>query len=426
MTNDSPLYQLAKELFPICRSLTGDGVRQTLQILTKTLPTLTIHEVPTGTTCFDWKIPDEWNIRDAYVIDPDGKKIIDFKKNNLHVVNYSIPVDCELELEELQNHLYSLPEQPDAIPYRTSYYQPSFGFCMHHAERLRLKKGRYKLKIDSTLKPGSLTYGELLIPGSCKDEILLSTYICHPSMANNEVSGVVVQSFLAHWLLSLPKRYYSYRVVFVPETIGAIAYIAKNLNILRQRIKAGYVITCVGDDNQFSFMPSRLGGTLADKVALHVLKHRAPNFKSYNFHERGSDERQYCSPGVELPVASIMRSKYATYPEYHTSLDNLDFISAAGLEGSFELYKDCIELLERNKVYQVTTPCEPQLGKRGLYPTLSSGSVEEEFMLRLDFLAYADGKHSLLDIAERVNVPAWRFYEMAEIFKEYKLVIEAI
>lgn len=406
------MYELMCELFPICRSLTGDGVRQTLSILQQHIP-LEIVEVPTGTKVFDWEISKEWNIHNAYIIDPEGNKIVDFKENNLHVVGYSTPVDQDITLEELQQHLYSLEDQPDAIPYITSYYKERWGFCVTHHQRQTLKAGTYHVYIDSELKEGYLSYGEVVIPGESEKEIFLSTYICHPSMANNELSGPVMATQLIKWILQKPRKY-TYRIVFIPETIGSITYLSKHLSHLKQNVIAGYNISCVGDERAYSYLPSRNGNTLSDRVALNVLKHKHKDFIHYSFLDRGSDERQYCSPGIDLPIASIMRSKFGQYPEYHTSLDNLQLVTATGLQGCYDVYVDCLVLIEKNAYYQVTCLCEPQLGKRGLYPTLSTKESGNQVRTMMNFIAYADGKHDLLEIAEVINESAINLVSLLE------------
>ncbi|MFA5387085.1 MAG: DUF4910 domain-containing protein [Candidatus Paceibacterota bacterium] len=396
-------YLLASELFPICRSITGSGLRQTLNIIKKEIP-INVLEVPSGTKAFDWTVPEEWNIRDAFIADEAGKKIIDFQKNNLHVVGYSTPIDKKVSFNELQKHLYSLEDQPKAIPYITSYYKRWWGFCLSHEQRMKLKKGKYRVRIDSDFKKGSLTYGEIIIPGRSKKEIFLSTYICHPSMANNEISGPSLLVFLAKWILSKHRKY-TYRLIFIPETIGSIVYLSKNIDQMKKNIIAGFNITCVGDDLIYSFLPSRQGNTLADRAALNVLKFRYPNFIKYSFLERGSDERQYCSPGIDLPVVSIMRTKYGEFPEYHTSLDDLNFISESGLQGSYDVLKECLEAIENNEIYHIKCLGEPHLGKRKLYPTISTKFLNSDLKTMMDFIVYADGTKDLLEISNIINVP---------------------
>lgn len=401
------LYGWAQTLFPIHRSLTGDGVRETLRFIQGLAPELKTLEVPSGTQAFDWSVPDEWTIRQAYVEDEQGNRLFDISENTLRVVGYSTPVDIWLDRDELDAHLHSLPDQPDAIPYVTSFYSRKWGFCVTQTERDALPPGNYRAFIDADLQPGSLSYGEIVLPGETDQEIMFSTYVCHPSMANNEVSGPVVTTALARWIASKPRRY-TYRLIFVPETIGAILYISRHLEHLREVVRAGFVVTCIGDDRTYSYMPSRRGDTLADRVIIHALRSLELKYDAYSFLQRGSDERQYCSPKVDLPFASVMRSKYGTYPEYHTSLDDLSLVTPTGLWGGYSVLKRCIKIIEANDTYQAVVPCEPQLGSRGLYPTTSQkGSVEGVRTLK-NLLAYADGSLDLLEMADlfEIDVPS--------------------
>jgi aminopeptidase-like protein len=409
------IYRLCEVLWPITRSITGNGVRETLSIIQQEISNLTIHEVPTGTQCFDWKIPKEWNIKDAYIIDPDGKKIIDFQDSNLHVVSYSTPINQTVPLAELQEHLYSLPEQPNAIPYVTSYYEERWGFCLTENQRKTLKEGNYQVCINSELSDGSLTYGELIIHGKSEKEVFLSTYVCHPSMANNELSGPAVTTYLAKWIKSQPREY-TYRIIFIPETIGSICYLSKNIDAMKKNIVAGYNISCVGDDNAYSYLPSRNENTISDRVALHVLENLHLDFVKYSYLDRGSDERQYCSPGVDLPIASVMRTKYGEYREYHTSLDNLDYISSRGLYGAYKVLTKCIECIECNKIYKAAILCEPQMGRRNLRPTLgASTSMATDVKLMSNILVYADGEYDLLDMANKFNISIFELLESVDI-----------
>ena len=393
------MHELATRLWPITRSLTGNGVRESLAILQEHLPDITIHEVPSGAQAFDWTVPDEWNIVSAYLEDPDGTRIIDLADSNIHVVSYSEPVDKILSLEELQAHLHSDPEKPTAIPYVTSYYNRTWGFCLTQEQRDTLVPGSYRAVINSTLEPGSLTYGELLIPGNSESEVFVSTYICHPSLANNELSGPVVATALALWLLSLPERRYTYRFVFVPETIGALVYTSRNLDALQERVVAGYNLTCIGDEGDYSYLASRLGGLPIDRIAQRVVN-TTPQPVTYSFIDRGSDERQYGAPGIDLPLISLMRTRYGKYPEYHTSLDDLTVVTPKGLQGGFELVRDCMSEFEGSRYYRTHILGEPQLGKRGLYHTMHARTVADEVLLRTHVLAYSDGNHSVQDIAD--------------------------
>lgn len=418
----SQLYEFAEKLWPFNRSLTGNGVRQTLGAIKELVPELQLHEVSSGERAFDWVVPKEWNVIDAYIVAPNGRKICNFKENNLHLVGYSIPTRVNLSLEELQMHLHSLPDQMDAIPYVTSYYEPRWGFCMSQNERDKLTPGVYEIHIDAELSNGSLTYGEILLPGKIEKEVLLSTYVCHPMMANNELSGVVVTTYLAKWLSEID-RYYSYRIVFLPETIGSIVYISRNLEELKKNLIAGYVLTCIGDERAYSFLPSRNGGTISDRMAMHVMAYVDPDYKKYRWLERGSDERQYCSPKVDLPVASIMRTKYGEYPEYHTSLDRLgSVVTAMGLSGGYELAKKILLGIENNYYPETLVLCEPQMGKRGLYSTLSQRGSSQAHRKILNVLSYCDGNKSLLEISEILQMPIWEVLDLIETLYEHQLV----
>lgn len=415
-------HDLAHQLWPINRSLTGEGVRKTLEVLKIENLNLKTYSAATGVKVFDWEVPKEWNVKEAYLICPDGEKICEFTKNNLHLVGYSTPINIKMPLAELQKNLYSLPEQPDAIPYITSYYKNRWGFCLTHNQRETLKEGDYQVYIDSSLEEGVLNYAEIYTPGQSKKEVFLSTYICHPSMANNELSGVVIATYLSKWL-NQRKNYYSYRIVFVPETIGSITYLSKNLDVLKNNVIAGFNISCVGDDRCYSYLPSRDGETLSDRVAKHVLKHTDANYITYNWNDRGSDERQYCAPGIDLPVASMMRSKYGEYPEYHTSLDDLiNVVTPQGLAGGYAMLKRAIELIENNCYPKITVLGEPQLGKRGLYPTLSTKESNNSTRTMMNFITWSDGHRDLLEIADKCGCPAWELLPIMEQLKNTELL----
>jgi len=413
-----------EKLFPICRSITGDGLRETLDTIKKIIPIKT-HEIQSGTKVFDWVIPDEWNIKDAFVKDAQGNRIIDFKQSNLHVVNYSIPFEGELPLNELQKHLHTLPDQPDLIPYITSYYEKRWGFCLSQKQYKNLEDTKYHVKIDSTLEKGSLTYADLVIPGKSEKEIMISTYVCHPSMANNELSGPIVTTYLAkHIIDKNEKPFYTYRFIFLPETIGSLAYLSIHHKHLKDNVIAGYVVTCTGDDGLFSYLKTRAENTLIDRISMHVLKHTEKEFNIYDFLARGSDERQYNAPGIDLPVGSLMRTKYHEYPEYHTSGDNLDFVTEKALNDSLAKYILCLRALDNNRTYKTTILGEPHLSKYKLYPSLGKKSNNNNLDLLLNLIAYSDGSHDLLDIAEKIACPIWDLFPIAEKLIEKRIIIE--
>ena len=420
------IYQFAKELWPLNRSITGNGLRETLQKISKHLSKFEIKSVPSDTKVFDWTVPKEWDVKEAYIITPSGMKICDFSENNLHLVGYSIPFEGEISFEELKTHLHTLPDQPNAIPYVTSYYEERWGFCLSHEKFNTLERGIYKVVIKSRLFKGELNYGELLIKGKSEKEIFLSTYICHPSMANNELSGPCVLTFLAKWLQEIDFTNYSYRIIFIPETIGSITYLSQNYKEMKNKIIAGFNVSCIGDDRSYSYLPSRNGKTLSDLVAKHVLKWIDPNFNEYNWLDRGSDERQYCAPGIDLPIASIMRTKYGIYPEYHTSLDNLEnVVTPGGLDGGYWAIRKAVEAIERNKNYKIDVLCEPQMGKRKLYPNLSTKKIQDKDTIQtMNFLSFCDGKTSLLNIADLLKIPIWELYELVEKLQSHSLISE--
>jgi len=416
------LHALARELWPIPRSITGDGVRKTLNILKRELPGLVVHEVPSGTQVLDWVVPEEWSIRSAVLTDPDGKVVADFAQNNLHVMGYSEPVDVEISLEDLQAHLYSIPEQPNAIPYVTSYYNRRWGFCLTQEARDKLRPGTYRAQIDSEFSQGSMTFGELLLPGESTDEIFISTYVCHPSLANNELSGPMVSTGLAQWIMSLPHHHYTYRFVLIPETIGAITYLHYNLTHLKKKVVAGFQLTCIGDDRRYTYLASRRGDLRIDRIAKRVLQTRE-NVVHYSYLARGSDERQYCAPGVDLPVISLMRSRYADYPEYHTSLDDLDnVVTPTGIQGGLDVVRECIQVVENEPVLVANQLGEPQLGRRGLYHTVMEKTTPEEVMLRTNVLAYADGQHDQNDLTELLGVSDTTISDMVDGLVEHGLL----
>jgi aminopeptidase-like protein len=412
----SKMFRLMEELFPICRSITGGGIRETLDRISKRIP-LELHEVPTGTEVLDWTIPKEWNIRDAFIEDPSGRRVVDFRDHNLHVMSYSVPVDTRMPLSRLREHIHTLPDQPDLIPYRTSYYSETWGFCMQHERFQQLLEGEYEVLIDSSLEPGSLTFGECLLPGASEDEVLVSCHCCHPSIANDNLSGIALATQLAEHLLTLPLRY-SYRFLFIPGTIGSIAWLALNEDRV-DRIKHGLVVTCVGDAGQPTYKRSRRGDALIDRATAHVLAHSGQPYRIVDFSPYGYDERQYCSPGFDLAVGSLMRTPNGEYPEYHTSADNLDFVDPRSLADSLSHYLKVLDIVENDGTFLNLRPRgEPQLGKRGLYPAVGGHGTASELMARLWVLNLSDGDHSLLDIAERAQLPFDTIKDAAQLLLE--------
>jgi len=414
------LHRFAADLYPICRSITGAGIRRTLALIQERIP-LQIFEVPTGTPVFDWTVPKEWNIRDAYIKDSRGNRVVDFRQCNLHVLNYSTPVRATMPLTELKAHLFTLPENPDWIPYRTSYYQENWGFCLSHNQMLALEDGDYEVCIDSSLEDGHLTYGECYLPGRSSDEVLISCHACHPSLANDNLSGLTVAAFLAQFLSGRDLRY-SYRFLFIPGTIGAITWLARNRENAG-RIRHGLVLTCIGDAGGFHYKKSRRGNAEIDRAAAHVLRQYGESPEILEFSPYGYDERQYCSPGFNLPVGCLMRSVWASFPEYHTSADNLDFVRPAALGGSLRACAAILDVLENNLRYRNLNPyCEPQLGRRNLYHATGGDSVGAEISARLWVLNFSDGEHSLLDIAERSGLPFSALSDAAELLSQNGLL----
>jgi aminopeptidase-like protein len=414
------LHRFAAELYPICRSITGDGIRQTLARIQERIP-LRTFEVPTGTSVFDWVVPKEWNIRDAYIKTHAGERVVDFRKSNLHVVNYSVPIRATMSLSDLKAHLFTIPDKPDWIPYRTSYYKNDWGFCLSHKQMLALNENEYEVSIDSTLEDGHLTYGECFLPGRSSDEVLISCHACHPSLANDNLSGLTVATSLAELLSGRDLRY-SYRFVFIPGTIGAITWLARNQETAA-RIRHGLVLTCIGDDGPFHYKKSRRGNAEIDRAVAHVLAHDAEPAEILEFSPYGYDERQYCSPGFNLAVGCLMRSVWGSFPEYHTSADNLDFIRPLRLAGSLRVCAAIADVLEDNRRYRNSNPyCEPQLGKRNLYRSTGGDGIGTEVNARLWVLNLSDGEHSLLDIAERSALPFATIRDAAEVLRESGLL----
>jgi aminopeptidase-like protein len=419
----SEMYGLVSELYPICRSITGDGFRESLRLLQRHIP-LEMHEVPSGTPVFDWTVPKEWNIRDAYVKDATGEKVIDFQESNLHVVSYSVPIHTKMSLAELKEHLFTLPEQPDWIPYRTSYYTESWGFCLAEHALQRFEDGEYEVCIDSSLEDGHLTYGEYYLRGETEDEVLISCHSCHPSLCNDNLSGMALATGLAGCLSQLSLRY-SYRFLFIPGTIGSITWLAANEHRV-SRIKHGLVVACVGDSGRLTYKKSRRGDADIDRAVVHVLEHFAQDYEILEFAPYGYDERQYCSPGFNLPVGNLTRTPHGRFPEYHTSADNLSFVQPAYLADSLAKYLAVVDVLEHNRKYiNVNPKCEPQLGRRGLYSSFGGRKDADLFEhAMLWVLNMSDGANTLLDITERSGLDFSIINKAADVLVNHKLLEE--
>jgi aminopeptidase-like protein len=416
------MRSLMEEMFPICRSITGDGVRQTLDILGRHIP-IAIREVPSGTQVLDWTVPKEWNIRDAWIKDLSGRRVVDFRENNLHVVSYSVPVRARLTLGELKRHLFSLPDHPDWVPYRTSYYNEAWGFCVTHRQLEQLTDAEYDVCIDTTLADGSLTYGECVVPGESTDEVLLSCHVCHPSLCNDNLAGISLAVALVQHLQRQSQLKQTYRFLFIPGTIGSITWLANNRAHL-DRVKYGLVITCVGHGPKFTYKRSRRGDAQIDKIVEYVLAHSGRPFELQDFFPWGYDERQFCSPGFDLPTGCLMRAPHATFPEYHTSADNLEFVEPETLAESLEIYGRVLAMVEENQTYVNQQPYgEPQLGRRGLYAAIGGDSKSAERQLTMLWvLNLADGHHSLLDIAERARIPFDEALATARLLEHHGLL----
>lgn len=414
-------YDLIKEMYPICRSITGNGVRETLSIISKIIP-LEIKEVPSKTKVLDWEVPLEWNITDAWIKNAQGEKIIDFKNSNLHVLNYSIPVHKKVNLKELKEHLFTLPDYPEWIPYRTSYHNREWGFCMAHKQLENLKDEMYEVNIDSSLEEGALTYGEVYIKGEFEDEVLITTHICHPSLANDNLSGIAISAYLAEKLCGMQTKY-SYRFLFIPGTIGSITWLHFNENKIGN-IKYGLVLTLLGNEASFNYKKSRRGVAEIDKIVENALKHTFEDYGILEFSPYGYDERQFCSPGYNLPVGRLSRSIHGEFPEYHTSADNLDFVKEDKLLEAFEFINALIHIIEKNRtVINLKPKGEPQLGKRGLFKAIGGHSTTADYQMALLWvLNQSDGENSLLDISIKSEIDFDLLNRAAIALEEVKLV----
>jgi aminopeptidase-like protein len=420
-SNGEELYALVKELYPICRSITGDGVRRTLEIVSRIIP-LTVHEVPTGTPVLDWTVPKEWNIRDAWIADATGKRVVDFNALNLHVLNYSIPFRARLSLSELRPHLFTLPNQPDLVPYRTSYWNEAWGFCLSQRQLDAMPDGEYEVVIDSTLEAGALTYGEFVVPGTSDDEILISAHTCHPSLCDDNLTGIAISAYLARACAAGPRRRHTLRFLYAPGTIGAITWLAQNRE-RASRIRHGLTLTCLGDEHPFTFKKTVFGGTELDRAVASVLAHSGHAHQIIDFFPYGYDERQYNSPGFRMPVGSLMRGRHGMFPEYHTSADNPGLVSPARMGESFAVLREVVDLLQENAAYRNLAPWgEPQLGKRGLYAALGGTNIPDLQLALLWVLNLSDGEHTLLDIAERAGMRFRSIRAAADLLIEHQLL----
>jgi aminopeptidase-like protein len=418
------MYALLSELYPICRSITGDGVRKTLAILGRHVP-LQVHEVPSGTAVLDWIVPKEWNIRDAWIADATGKRVVDFRASNLHVVNYSVPVRARMTLKELRPHLHTLPDRPDLVPYRTSYYDETWGFCLSQRQLEGLADGDYDVCIDSTLEPGSLTYGELVLPGASDETILVSTHVCHPSLCDDNLTGQAVSVFLARALAAAGRLRYTMRFLYAPGTIGAITWLARNRD-QASRVRHGFTLTCLGDGHPFTYKKTVQGSSEVDRAAAQVLGSSRLPHQIIDFFPYGYDERQFNSPGFRLPVGSLMRGRHGQFPEYHTSADNLTFVSPERMSESLRIVRGIVDVLQGNGKYVNLEPFgEPQLGRRGLYRALGGTDIPDLQLAMLWVLNLSDGQHSLLDVAERSGIDFRAVRVAADALLEHGLLRDA-
>ena len=416
----SEIYNSLRKLYPINRSLTGEGIKYTLEYIQKEIP-INIHSIKSGTEVFDWKVPKEWNIKDAYIKNSKGIKVVDIKNHYLHVLNYSHSINCKMTLEELKKNIYTLPEYPEWIPYKTSYYKENWGFCMKHNDFLKLEEDIYEVFIDSSLEDGLLYYGDLLIKGKSEKEILISSYCCHPQQCNDSLSGTVLAMYLAKYLLS-NENYYSYRFVFIPETIGSIVYLHKNIDIMKKNIIGGYVITCVGDEGEFTYLKTREENQFIYKITLHILDELKINYKIRDYYTCGSDERQYNYPGVDLNIGSLMKTKYGEFNEYHTSADNLEFVTEKGLFESYQIYLKCINLAEQNHIYQNNIICEPFMSKYNLYNSIGASKNKDIFSDILILIHFIDSKNDIIDISKKMNLLTCNIYEIIDILLDKKII----